>query len=230
VTTKFRGIASAFAVLAALVSIAAFASTSWAVEKAPKHTAPLPTITGSVVDGRLLSVTNGTWKGGTPTEYSYQWLRCGHGPCSVISGADEPTYRVQTADLGHKLRAAVTATNKAGSGKAKSMFTMFVRKGSPLNLVGPTISGKALVGETLTAEEGTWVGTPTITFSYQWVACEQLNGCKAIAGATGKTHAVGPTEAADGFIVEVKAENSVGSEKLQSPEVPAGGVEPPELP
>ena len=59
--------------------------------------------------------------------------------------------------------------------------------GSPLNIALPRIAGTPLVGQTLTAEDGTWVGTPPIAFTYQWYACS-LSGCEPIAGETELTH------------------------------------------
>ncbi|HXB16626.1 MAG TPA: hypothetical protein VNV44_12905 [Solirubrobacteraceae bacterium] len=222
-TKKFRGIAPAATALAVLASTAALASPSWATkgEKPPKHTAA-PTISGQVVDGRLLTVTNGAWTGTPPLEYAYQWYRCVHG-CAAIGEATEPTYRVQTADLAHKLRAVVTAMNKAGAGKAKTAFTAFVQPGSPLNLAPPSISGTVLPNETLTAENGTWVGTPPIIFGWQWYGCLPVGGCKAISGATMQTHVIGAGEAGDGFKVVVEASNTHGSEAVESAEAPAVG-------
>jgi alpha-tubulin suppressor-like RCC1 family protein len=40
-----------------------------------------------------------------------------------------------------------------------------------VNTVQPSISGTAQVGQTLTANDGTWTGTPTPTFTYQWYTC-----------------------------------------------------------
>ncbi len=229
-TKRFRGFAPATIAVVVLASTAALASPSWAAkgEKHPRHMS-LPTITGPVVDGRLLTAENGAWAGTPPLEFAYQWYRCVHG-CTAIDEATEPTYRVQTADLGHKLRVIVTATNKAGTGTAKSAFTTFVKPGSPLNLAPPTISGTVLPNETLTAENGTWVGTPPIVFSWQWYGCLPEKGCTPITGATGQTHMIGPTEAGEGFEVLVEAANSLGAEAVQSAEAPAGGIEPPELP
>lgn len=47
----------------------------------------------------------------------------------------------------------------------------FARRSSgfaPSNTVAPEITGILEVGETLTCSTGTWTGTPTITYSYQW--------------------------------------------------------------
>jgi len=39
------------------------------------------------------------------------------------------------------------------------------------NTVRPSISGAATVSQTLTADPGTWTGTPTPAITYQWYAC-----------------------------------------------------------
>jgi hypothetical protein len=196
---------------------------------APKHKGR-PAISGEVVDGRVLTAGDGAWKGTPPFTYTYQWERCGHGPCTPISGATEKTYRAQTADITHKLRVIVTATNSAGSGKVLSKPTLTVVPGSPVNLVGPTISGIVLPGQTLTANDGTWAGTPPITFTYQWLSCAPLGGgCSEIAGANEFAYTVGSGEIGDSFEVVVTAGNAQGDASATSPEtsITGGGVQPP---
>jgi hypothetical protein len=195
----------------------------------PKHKGR-PTISGEAIDGRVLSAGDGAWKGTPPFTYTYQWERCGHGPCAPIAGATEKTYRAQTADITHKLRVIVLATNGAGSGKVLSKPTVTVLPGSPVNLVGPTISGIVFPGQTLTANDGTWVGTPPITFTYQWLSCAPLGGsCSEIAGATESTYTVGTGEIGDSFEVLVTATNAQGNASATSPEtsITGGGVQPP---
>jgi hypothetical protein len=80
----------------------------------------------------------------------------------------------------------------------------------PINTVKPTISGTAQTGQTLTASPGTWDGTPTITFAFQWQACD-ATGCSDITGATSSTHLVASGELGKTLRVVVTATNGVGS-------------------
>ena len=93
---------------------------------APKNTAP-PSVSGSVQVGSTLTAAKGTWSGYV-TAYTYAWKRCDtHGnSCATISGATSATYKLTQADAGTTLRAAVTATNAAGSTTATSVPTAAV--------------------------------------------------------------------------------------------------------
>ncbi len=62
--------------------------------------------------------------------------------------------------------------------------------------VKPKITGTAKVGKTLAARKGTWSGSPTPTYSYQWYACSKQvasaratvpSNCKKISGANKST-------------------------------------------
>jgi hypothetical protein len=74
-----------------------------------------PTISGSPSVGSTLTVNNGTWTGATT--FSYQWQQCdtAGNNCVNISGATGKTYGVRVTDVGHEIRAQVTATNKYGT-------------------------------------------------------------------------------------------------------------------
>ena len=197
----------------------------------PKRKKP-PTITGEAVDGRILTVGEGTWKGSTPLTFTYQWEHCKGRVCQLISGANEKTYRARTADIGLKLRTLVVAHNGAGEATAKSKASAKVVPGSPLNLAPPSISGIVLPGQQLTANNGTWVGTPPITYAYQWLSCPALGGgCSQIPGATESTYTVGSGEIGDAFEVVVTATNAQGKASATSPEtgITGGGVQPPEV-
>jgi hypothetical protein len=85
----------------------------------PKNT-KAPSISGSMVQGSLLTANPGTWTGTAPITYSYQWLRCnsGGGGCGSIGGATGTQYRLTSSDVGRKVRVSVTAKNSAGSTSA----------------------------------------------------------------------------------------------------------------
>ena len=84
----------------------------------PRNTSR-PTISGTAVVNRVLTMRAGTWTGTQPITYRYQWYRCdrnGNG-CVLIRGATGLTWRILTASVGHTIRTLVTATNSGGTAK-----------------------------------------------------------------------------------------------------------------
>jgi hypothetical protein len=75
-----------------------------------------PAVSGSAVVGDTLRVTNGSWTP-APTSYTRRWQRCATDVtgCLNISGATGQTYGVRSADVGHRLRALVTAHSSGGA-------------------------------------------------------------------------------------------------------------------
>jgi hypothetical protein len=173
-------------------------------------------IAGIAQDGQTVTVTGGTWKGSQPMSFTYQWQSCRSGTCTAISGATAQSYRADTSELGEKLRAIVTATNSAGSSSAASKTSAKVIAGPPVSLTAPTISGLVLVGQTVSAEVGTWGGTGPFQYSYQWRSCNLLSECTDIVGATEATYTVSPLDVASSLQVLVTAANSLGSAQAAS--------------
>jgi hypothetical protein len=94
---------------------------------APTNSA-LPSVGGNPQVGQALTATSGSWEGTTPIAYTYQWQDCNASgeACSNVSGATSAGYTVVEGDVGHTLRAVVTATNSAGSVPASSPATAVV--------------------------------------------------------------------------------------------------------
>ena len=137
------------------------------VDFAPVNTvAPTVSPSGTQSTGTLISVTTGSWSGVAPITYEYKWTRNG----IAISGATSSTYTIQLADDGTTIRVEVKGTNAYGVSAfiASSNSVSAVNVIAPSNTVAPVISGTAVVGQALTSTTGTWSGTPTITYSYQW--------------------------------------------------------------
>jgi hypothetical protein len=94
---------------------------------------------------------------------------------------------------------------------------------APSNTSPPTISGKATVGQTLTASTGAWDGTQPLTYTYVWQSCNANGGaCSAIAGATNGTYTLVAADRGKTLRVVVTAKNGAGSASATS--VPTGVV------
>jgi GH25 family lysozyme M1 (1,4-beta-N-acetylmuramidase) len=161
-----------------------------------------PTITGSAQDGTTLAALAGTWAGGKPVTFAYQWQRCdavGKG-CAPITGAAAQSYVPTAADVGHALVVSVSATARTGTASAVSAPTSAVASSgttpvsAPKPRTPPAIAGGTQVGQTLTAQAGTWTGTVK-SFSYQWQRCApDGTACATIAGAAGPAYVLTPGE------------------------------------
>jgi hypothetical protein len=182
---------------------------------APTNTVP-PTITGTPTVGQTLTAQEGTWTN-SPTSYTYQWMRCkgGGNKCANIANATQKTYTLVAADAGQTIKVQVTATNASGSGSATSAPTAAVAKGTstagPKNTSPPTISGTAKVGQTLTANPGSWSGNPS-GYAYRWQRCDaDVVVCSDITAATSNTYLVKVTDLGYRLRVRVTATNPKGS-------------------
>ena len=91
-----------------------------------------------------------------------------------------------------------------GAGSIRSFG--FAGASAPLNLVATTLTGTATVGNSLSMSDGTWSGTPPITFTYQW----RRDGSN-ISGATSSTYTLVSADAGSAITGVVTATNSVTS-------------------
>jgi hypothetical protein len=173
--------------------------------------------------GDTLSTSNGTWSG-SPTKFTYQWDRCDavgdRQNCVPIAGANDQSYTATAADVNHRLHANVLATNADGTGKADTTASGVVAPAAPpTNRTRPTISGTPVVGSTLTANNGTWTGAST--FSYTWQLCDGSgNNCATIAGATGRTYGVRSSDVGHELLARVRAANRFGATTADTDRTP----------
>lgn len=207
--------AAAVAIAVAVAGIGAATAAA-----APPSNTSRPTIGGTARDGSTLTVYNGRWTN-SPTSFAYAWLRCGSAGanCVPISGANSKHYTVSTSDVGHRIRAEVTATNSSGSTSATSNPTGIVSAvgSAPHNTSAPAISGNPQEGQTLSASPGGWSGAAPISFAYQWSRCDSAGAnCAAIAGATGQTYNATSADVTRTLRVTVKASNRLGSSSATS--------------
>jgi hypothetical protein len=175
-----------------------------------------PSISGDAVVGAQLTADPGSWSDRDAT-LTVVWQRCNDGVCRTIDGATGSTYAVTADDLGSTLVVEVTASNSGGVGKADSAPTELVVPATPVVVTGPTISGDAIVGSTLTADRGTW-SDQNATFSYAWLRCqgEGQGSCSAIDGADGTTYVLTGDDVGFRVEVTVTASNAGGSSSADS--------------
>jgi hypothetical protein len=182
------------------------------------------------VDGEILTTASGSWSSPTQVSYSYQWVRCaadGAG-CQDIAGATSTTRTLAPADIGSRLKARVTATNAAGSSTADSPLSGVVAGVPPSNSSAPTISGTPVNGQSLTASDGTWSGSPTITLARQWRRCDSAgDNCQDVAGATAATYALSGADVGKTIRVRVTGTSAYGATAASSAPTGVVGSSPP---
>lgn len=211
-------------VLGGIALLAIVVPTGFGAQQAiPANTAQ-PTISGTTAQGQTLTATAGTWSN-SPTSFAYQWMRCpasggaaDASDCAAIGGATTTSYVVAAGDVGSRFRIRVTATNADGPATAASNATDLVTATAPgpPNTQPPAISGQAVVGQTLTATQGTWTGTG-LTFAYQWRRCDTAGAqCADISGATATTYALVAADSGRTVRVEVTAKNATGETTIAS--------------
>lgn len=130
--------------------------------------ANLPSISGTVAAGRVLTATDGTWAtGGAAVSYSYQWQSAttSTGTYTDIAGATASSYTPVGADVGSYLKVVVTATNVAGSTLATSAATVVVQSG-----VADAPTGLGVAFST----------SPSMRLNVGWTAPTGLNGASVI--------------------------------------------------
>lgn len=164
----------------------------------------LPTISGELVEGEVLTATPGIWTK-TPTGYAYAWLRNG----VVITGESLASYTLTAADVGAYITVSVVASNASGSGSAATSATIGPVQAMAAGVVpdvtiAPTITGTAQVGRFLFVSTGTWDHSPT-GYAYQW-----LRDGVEIADATSNFYLLAAADEAANISARVIATNDVG--------------------
>jgi prepilin-type N-terminal cleavage/methylation domain-containing protein len=176
----------------------------------PPSVSVSPTVSGTAQDTQTLTASQGTWLHG-PTGYTYQWQRCNAAgaSCADIASATSNTYVVIPTDVGATLRVVVSATNIWGTTAGPSAVTSVVTPTPPVNTSVPTESGTAKEAQTLTATSGSWTGTPTITYAYQWqTSPDGSTSWTNLSGATSTTYVLQSSDVGKYIRIQVTGTNA----------------------
>ena len=118
----------------------------------------------------------------------------------------------KTDFLGHNQGSATLAFASNQDLFVPSALWLVSDEGPAANSGVPTVGGTVRDGSTLTATSGTWNGTPTITYEYQWQRCDTAGAnCVDIPGATNPTYTLTPADVGSTVRVLVTAVNDAGS-------------------
>lgn len=179
---------------------------------APLITVSSPTTVTTAVVGATLSASTGAWTS-TPavSSYSYQWQRSVDGGTvwSNLERATSSTYVVVDSDFGFKLRVNVTAVNTNGSTVASSSSTDAIT--TVVNLQIPVVRGTLVVGQILTATQGTWYSANTLSYSYQWQSSSNNSSWSNITDETSGTYTLVSGDVTKYIRVQVTARSNLGS-------------------
>jgi hypothetical protein len=170
-----------------------------------------PPVSGDPIVGQSVKVEATTWSPAATKTFSYSWKRCNANGriCAPIDNSGSDSYKLDDDDIGHVLVAAVTANGTT----VLSLATGLGRAApGPVLSSAPTIAGTAQQGKQLTGAAGTWSGSGTLAYAYQWYRCDNLvSHCASIHGATKATYTQVAADVGKTIALTVKATDSTGS-------------------
>ena len=178
----------------------------------------LPAVSGTARDGQTLSSTTGTWTGHASFNYAREWLRCDPDgtACAPIAGATASGYKLTSQDVDHGIRVRIHVSNDDGVRQAES-DAVRIAAAAPVATAAPTIAGLPRDEQRLTANVGTWTGTPTISYAYAWERCDATGaGCAPVPGAEAATYDLVPADIGFRIRLHITATNAAGAVRAAS--------------
>jgi hypothetical protein len=159
-----------------------------------------PTVSGTLQQGSKLTANPGSWSAHGTISYRYQWYRCNAvgAKCGSIHGATRGTHLQTRADVGHALAVTVSATDRTGTAVAYSSLAGLVAKTTARVAAAaqPSLSGTALVGQTLTVAAPRWTSAAAGPAKFGWLRCNaNVRRCTRIVGATTNTYSLTSADA-----------------------------------
>jgi trimeric autotransporter adhesin len=125
----------------------------------------------------------------------------GESESPALTGADASSFGLSVGDGGDVFE----------TGNSANQIVVYNDPTKPLSTAPPSISGQAVVGQTLTEAHGSWTPAPT-GYIYQWEDCNAAAaGCVPISGAKAQTYKLAATDAGHTIRVAEAASDSAGT-------------------
>ena len=177
----------------------------------------LPLVSGIAKAGETLTSTNGEWTSKNDITFESVW------EYSVVANTWIPlsnstnTLVLSESNVGQSIRFTVTAVNESGDTTVSSVATSKVVTSlvAPSNTIAPIVSGTPEIGQTLSVTNGTWTGSPTINYTYNWKSSTDGTLFTSIGNAT-NSYVITEGDVDKTFQVEVTGTNTVGNAKAMS--------------
>lgn len=173
----------------------------------------LPIVTGIAKAGNTLTTTDGIWTGSPIITYTYAWESSPDGTAwTTVDGETNNTLALTEANVGLRYRSKISAKNSQGTVVANSAASDVVVTSlvAPSNTVVPVLSGTPEVGQTLSVTNGTWAGSPTINYTYNWKS--STDGLVFTStGTTTSNYTLVEGDVDKTFQVEVTGTNTAGN-------------------
>ena len=176
-----------------------------------------PTISGTTQVGEALTADIsgiGDADGLTNVSYSHQWIRNDGSSDTSITDATDSTYTLVDADEGKTIKVKVSFTDDADNEETLTSAATSSVAARPNNPAtgGPTISGTAQVGETLTANTSGIADTDGLTnvsYSHRWIRNDGTSDAD-IENATGSSYTLVDADEGQTIKVEVSFTDDAG--------------------
>jgi hypothetical protein len=151
-----------------------------------------PSVSGTMRVGETISCDEGFWPSGTT--FSYQW----YANNVAISGATSSSYTLSPSEVRKKMTVKITGTRSGSSGIKTAVASSAVAPGLLVNTPFPTVSGNYVIGQTLTADPGSW--DSGVSFAYSW-----FRDGLAIPGANTSSYTIAMADGGKALAVVVTA-------------------------
>ena len=130
----------------------------------------------------------------------------GSGPFTLSLSDGTNTFPVSDLDLTPGNETWISVVFTAPTVFYAVVIGSFVAPIAPVNTVAPAVTGNAWTGQVLTCSTGTWTGSPTPSYTYQWTR----DGSN-IVGETASTYTVVSGDVTHAVVCVVTATNEAGS-------------------
>jgi hypothetical protein len=192
-----------------------------------------PSVSGTTALGGSVHVDPGKWSP-APKSFAYQWVRCNANgrACAPIPRDTGPSHTIVRRDVAHSLVAIVQAISPATSRAVLSRATPRIGPTSappppptttttttpppashgPAVTAAPSVTAIVQQGKQLAGAAGTWSGSGTITYAYQWYRCDPAGAhCTSIHGSTKSTYTQVAKDVGNTLGLTVRATDSGGT-------------------